>query len=56
MMGNKNRKVILLNALEKAVRKEINANIYSWPPYCMGLLHQPMRPKLDGKHKNQLLE
>ena len=39
MMGNKNRKVIMLNALEKAVRKEINANIYSWPhtawDYCI---------------------
>ncbi|WAJ22799.1 MULTISPECIES: cyclic lactone autoinducer peptide [Clostridia] len=35
----------VLNVVEKIARKEITENLYSWPPHCMGIYHQPKRPK-----------
>lgn len=35
----------VLNVVEKIAQKEITENLYSWPPHCMGIYHQPKRPK-----------
>lgn len=35
----------VLRVLEKIVQKEVEKNCYDWPPVCMGIFHQPKRPK-----------
>ncbi len=35
----------VLSVVEKMSRNEIIKNLYGWPPHCMGIYHQPKRPK-----------
>lgn len=35
----------VLSTIEKIARNEISENLYGWPPHCMGIYHQPKRPK-----------
>jgi len=36
---------LVLQVVEKVVKNEVETNVYSWPPICMGFTHQPKRPK-----------
>lgn len=38
-------KRMMLKGIEKIVSKEVEKMEKSWPPLCIGLLHQPKRPK-----------
>lgn len=40
-------KKALLKALAVVAEEEMDIYIYSWPPICASLLHQPERPKMD---------
>lgn len=40
-------KVSLLRSLERMLKKEVEIQVNEWPPRCVGLLHQPERPKSD---------
>ena len=35
----------VLKLVEKVARTEVERNIYDWPPICIGIYHQPKRPK-----------
>ena len=37
-------KKALLKVLALMAEDEMEVNIYSWPPICAGILHQPERP------------
>ncbi len=43
----KNEKVsrLLLKLVEGVVRNEVDINLHDWPPKCIGIYHQPKRPK-----------
>ena len=43
-------KKTLLQVLALMAEDEMEVNIYSWPPICAGILHQPERPKRDVKY------
>lgn len=34
-----------LRVVEKITRNEVEKVRYGWPPLCMGISHQPKRPK-----------
>lgn len=36
---------VMLKGIEKVARKEVEKMEKSWPPLCIGLLHQPKRPQ-----------
>lgn len=42
-----NKKV--LKAVERVTRQEVVRGIDDWPPFCLGIFHQPKRP--DGLKK-----
>ncbi|MFV0466946.1 MAG: AgrD family cyclic lactone autoinducer peptide [Lachnospiraceae bacterium] len=42
----KNEKV-LLNVVKKLADGEVKRNEFRWPPMCIGIYHQPKRPKND---------
>lgn len=44
MKEGRKANVKLLQAVEKVVRRKV-VNGLPWPPYCMGIYHQPKRPK-----------
>jgi len=35
----------VLKLVEKVARNEVEKNEYSWPPVCIGIYHQPKRPR-----------
>lgn len=35
----------VLSVVEKVARDEVIKNLHEWPPHCMGIYHQPKRPK-----------
>lgn len=37
----------LLMAVKSIARIEVERSSNKWPPTCMGILHQPRRPKKD---------
>lgn len=37
---------LVLKTLSKVTKHEAKVNLYGWPPRCMGIFHQPKRPKL----------
>lgn len=41
--GNLSKRI--LSTIEKIARNEISENLNGWPPHCMGIYHQPKRPK-----------
>lgn len=47
-VGNK-----VLRAVEKLARNEVEKICYDWPPVCMGIFHQPKRPK-NVKRENSI--
>lgn len=51
MKRNESVKKILLQMLARVAEEEMEVNIYEWPPVCVGLLHQPERPRLDENRK-----
>ncbi|MBQ6886757.1 MAG: cyclic lactone autoinducer peptide [Lachnospiraceae bacterium] len=44
----------VLRVVEKIVRNEVEKNCFDWPPVCMGIFHQPKRPKNVKKENNSL--
>lgn len=40
----------MLQVLALMAEDEMEVNIYSWPPICAGILHQPQRPRVDLTH------
>jgi len=34
-----------LKVVERLTRNEVEKNMFTWPPICMGIYHQPKRPK-----------
>jgi cyclic lactone autoinducer peptide len=44
-MKNHEIKRKALQVVEKVARNEAGISIISWPPECMGIYHQPKRPK-----------
>ena len=45
MKKNEAIKRKVLQAVEKVARTEVEKNMYSWPPICLAIYHQPKRPK-----------
>lgn len=45
----KKTKKIILRTVSKLVERELENNVYSWPPHCMGIFHQPKRPTVRKK-------
>lgn len=45
---------IVLKAVERIARKEVQKNCYNWPPDCMGFFYQPKRPKNVKKEISSL--
>lgn len=39
----------VLKLVEKVARNEIETIVYAWPPKCIGIYHQPKRPKNYNK-------
>lgn len=39
----------VLKLVERVTRNEVEKNVFSWPPTCIGIYHQPKRPKLKRK-------
>ncbi len=37
---------LVLKLVERVVRNEVEINVYEWPPKCIGIYHQPKRPKV----------
>ncbi len=35
-----------LKLVEQVARVEVERNMFWWPPVCMGIYHQPKRPKV----------
>ena len=35
-----------LKLVEKVVKAEVDIDVYSWPPHCAGIFHQPKRPEI----------
>lgn len=52
MKGKGSVKKALLQVLALMAEDEMEVNIYSWPPICAGILHQPERP-IDRKNKEK---
>ena len=48
MKEKRSVKKALMQALALMVEEEMEVNIYSWPPICAGILHQPERPIDSG--------
>ncbi len=48
MKEKRSVKKALLQALALMAEEEMEVSIYSWPPICAGILHQPERP-VDSK-------
>ena len=46
MMKNSKVGTKVLAAVEKITRNEVERNKFGWPPVCMGIYHQPKRPKV----------
>lgn len=46
-------KKTLLQVLALMAEDEMEVNIYSWPPICAGILHQPERPIEIGETDNR---
>lgn len=48
-------KKALLKVLALMAEDEMEVNIYSWPPICAGILHQPERPnnRIIKENKNE---
>lgn len=44
-MKKSDLKTNVLKALEVVARKQVEKNNSEWPPACMGIFHQPKRPK-----------
>ena len=40
-----NKKKEVLKVVKKIGSVAVERNSYRWPPLCMGILHQPKRPK-----------
>ncbi len=38
-------KMVCLNAVSRGIESKANKEAIQWPPVCMGLIHQPARPK-----------
>ncbi len=38
-------KQTVLKVVERVTREEVERDMYRWPPICIGLYHQPKRPK-----------
>ena len=53
----KTRKIVrrvLLEAAQKIGEREVIRNASHWPPYCMGVAHQPKRPsEIAGRSNNK---
>ena len=45
---------VILKAVERIARNEVEKNCYNWPPDCAGFFHQPKRPKNVKKESNSL--
>ncbi len=45
---------MVLRVIEKIAQNEVEKVCYDWPPVCMGIFHQPKRPK-NVKTKNSSL-
>lgn len=48
MKGTGNLKNKVLRTVEKIARSEVKKNSFGWPE-CIGILHQPKRPKQERK-------
>lgn len=44
MKTQRTLKRALLEVVQKIGEKEVIRNTSYWPPYCMGVAHQPKRP------------
>jgi cyclic lactone autoinducer peptide len=44
----------ILKAVERIARNEVEKNCFDWPPDCMGIFHQPKRPKNVKKENSSL--
>lgn len=45
MKKNKKVKKMFLKVVERIARNEVEKDIWGDPPICMGIGHQPKRPK-----------
>lgn len=45
MMKVEKVKMVCLNAVSRGIESKANKEAIQWPPVCMGLIHQPARPK-----------
>lgn len=55
MNENGRVKKALLQVLALMAKEEMEVNIYSWPPICAGILHQPERPQKDLNRNHEYL-
>ena len=39
----------VLKLVERVARIKVEENAFRWPPICIGILHQPKRPKIKRK-------
>ncbi len=39
-----------MKMLAKVTKNEAEKNMRGWPPHCMGIYHQPKRPKTEVKN------
>ena len=37
----------ILAFIERLMRIKVEENTYRWPPRCVGIFHQPKRPKKE---------
>lgn len=45
MMKKETIKKKTLQLVERVARDEVEKNMLTWPPICLGIYHQPKRPK-----------
>lgn len=47
-------KQVALSAAAKVVRKMTNEDYYGWPPVCIGIMYQPVRPQHNAQDETRL--
>ncbi len=43
----------VLKAIEQVTRREVKKELDDWPPFCMGIIHQPKRPNMPQKRSGK---
>jgi cyclic lactone autoinducer peptide len=49
MKGKEKLRKKVLKVVERVARNEVEKNMFTWPPICLGIYHQPKRPQNKEK-------